>query len=515
MLPDRLAFVDIETTGARASYDRVIEIGIVRVEDNEVTQTYHTLINPQSYLPPEIEMLTGITMKDLEGQPTFHEVAKDILEVLADCVFVAHNVRFDYGFLKHAFLREEINYSSKHFCTVKLSRALYPAASHHNLDAIIQRFGFTCEKRHRAFEDAKILWEFYKHSLKQFPEDVFVNALNVALRRPTIPIKLNFDDLDALPDLPGVYIFYGPQPDFIPETASKRKKNGVDKLISANGTQTHLQMPLYIGKSKNIRDRVLSHFSGDIHSPTEMNIAQQVERIETIVTAGELGALFLESQLVKKMLPIYNKMLRVKRELVALRKVTDTNGYETIKMEALHAIAVDDLDSFLGFFRSKKQAKEFLSDMCKEYGLCEKLLGLEKTPTACFGYRLDTCKGACVGDEKPLFYNLRFTTAFYKTKIKPWPFTGPVLIEEKNELTGTIENFLVDKWCYLGSVKTTALDTSTVQVENEYVFDLDMYKILLRFLYKSENMKKVRVLKHNELQKIQSEGWIRADIPKQ
>src|SRR4051794_18306176 len=116
MLPTRLAFVDIETTGGRSFYDRIIEIGIIRVEDNEVVQTYHSLINPETHLPPEIEILTGITQKDLENAPTFRQIKTDILESLIDCVFVAHNVRFDYGFLKNEFSREEITFSAKHFC---------------------------------------------------------------------------------------------------------------------------------------------------------------------------------------------------------------------------------------------------------------------------------------------------------------------------------------------------------------------------------------------------------------
>lgn len=489
MLPNKLAFVDLETTGTSAAYGRIIEIGVLRVENDVITKTYHSLINPQRYLPPEVEMLTGITIHDLENKPTFREVARDILEILDDCIFVAHNVRFDYSFLKHEFLREQISFSTKHFCTVKLSRLLYPQAAHHNLDAIIQRFGFSCEQRHRAFEDASVLWEFYKTARQAHPADTFMQAVNQALRRPTVPIQLKQEDLDNLPEFPGVYIFY-----------------------AANG------MPLYIGKSKNIKDRVLSHFCGDIRSTREMNIAQQVASIETTVTAGELGALFLEAKLVKKMLPLYNRMLRNKRELVGLRKEINSGGYETVKMETLQTVSKfhsfkdakenylnseTSFDSLLGFFKSRKEAKNFLTNIATEFQLCEKLLGLEKTSAACFGYRLNKCKGACIGKDPVLFYNLRFTTAFYKTKIKPWPFAGPVIIQEDNDLTNTKEYFLIDKWCYLGSVKTIAEDNLS-NLETDYSFDLDMYKILLRFLYKSENLKKIKPVK-NIAQVLQSE----------
>ncbi len=516
MLPDKLAFVDLETTGTSATYGRVIEIGIVRVEDNVITQTYHSLINPERHLPPEIEMLTGITARDLEGQPTFRQLKRDILEVLADCVFVAHNVRFDYSFLKHEFMRESIDFSSKHFCTVKLSRYLYPAASHHNLDAIIERFGFACKQRHRAFDDAEILWKFYQKAKKAFPEEHFITAINQAMRRPTLPIKLTEEDLDKLPEQPGVYIFYGSKSSVFStqlsdagssvigqsdETGKQKTGNPVPenrKLKTENSSPE--VVPLYVGKSVNIRDRVLSHFSGDLHSTTEMNIAQQIESIETFVTAGELGALFLEAKLIKKMLPIYNKMLRIKRELIALRKITDNQGYESIQLESLQRIDPTELENFLGFFRSKRQAKEYLASVCKEYALCEKLLGLEKTAAACFAYRLGRCNGACTGAEKPLMYNLRSTTAFYKTKIKPWPFSKPIMIEETNELTGTTDYFVIDKWCYLGTVKTDVRGVENAVIENEYVFDLDMYKILYRFLSKKENMKQVKLIEAEKLE---------------
>jgi DNA polymerase-3 subunit epsilon len=499
MLPDKLAFVDLETTGTSAAYGRVIEIGIVRVEDNVITQTYHSLINPERHLPPEIEMLTGITARDLEGKPTFRQLKRDILEVLADCVFVAHNVRFDYSFLKHEFMRESIDFSSKHFCTVKLSRYLYPAASHHNLDAIIERFGFACKQRHRAFDDAEVLWKFYQMAKKAFPEEHFITAINQAMRRPTLPIKLTEEDLDKLPEQPGVYIFYG--------TLRSEGVEGKEASLVASASipasspvTVSPTVPLYVGKSVNIRDRVLSHFSGDLHSTTEMNIAQQIESIETFVTAGELGALFLEAKLIKQMLPIYNKMLRVKRELIALRKITDSQGYESVQLESLQRVDPTELESFLGFFRSKRQAKEYLAAVCKEYSLCEKLLGLEKTATACFAYRLGRCNGACTGAEKPLMYNLRSTTAFYKTKIKPWPFSKPIMIEETNELTGTTEYFIIDKWCYLGSVKTDTRGVENALLENDYVFDLDMYKILYRFLSKKENMKQVKLIEEEKLE---------------
>jgi DNA polymerase-3 subunit epsilon len=462
MLPSKLAFVDIETTGTRAFYDRVIEIGIVRVEDNKITQEFRSLVNPQTHIPPGIRLLTGIMPQDLENAPTFRQIKNDILEILHDCVFVAHNVRFDYGFLKNEFGRHDISFSSRHFCTVRLSRALYPEFTHHNLDSLIQRFGFICENRHRAYDDAKVLFMFYRKILQDFPLEHIRTAVEKALKKPSIPVGLKTDP-STLPEHPGVYIFY-----------------------AANET------PLYIGKSINLRERVLSHFAADLRSPIEMKISQQVESIETVETAGELGALFLESQMIKKMLPLYNKKSRLKKKLIALKAQINTQGYQTISLEPITTIDPSSLDNFLEFFRSRKQAKSFLAEIAKKYNLCEKLLGLENTKSSCFAYRLGRCKGACIGAEKQIIYNLKCKTAFTSSKIKPWPFPGPVIIEETND--SKKEYFLINKWCYVGSMKIDQEGNKNDTLIEDPTFDLDIYKILKQFLSHPKNYKKIRLL---------------------
>lgn len=502
MLPDKLAFVDIETTGTRSSFDRIIEVGIVRVEDNKIVKTYQTLINPQAHVPPEIEILTGIKAGDLESAPTFREVADEILEVLADTFFVAHNVRFDYSFLKYEFKRREISFSPKHFCTVRLSRALFPSAKHHNLDSLIERLQIACEKRHRALADAQVLFEFYQKIQSLFPLEKIAEAINIGLRRPTIPLSLSLSDLESIPELPGVYIFYGEE-----------------------------DAPLYIGKSINLRDRVLSHFSNDMHSPLEMKISQQIKRIETIPTAGELGALFLESDLIKRLMPLYNRKLRTKKQLTAIKSKKDAAGFaiayhdtvtdeEIAQMYTTVSAESELMDSFLndtprhphvgqrpivpwtksendkasivGFFRSSRQAKDYLYQMAKDHNLCEKLLGLEKTKGPCFGYRLGRCKGACVGLEKQLFYNLRFAGAFSHTRIASWPFPGPILIEEIDHLNNKTDHLIVDKWCFLGSVVSDD-NGSFNEIRRDYAFDLDMYKILRQYLRSPKNVRRIKL----------------------
>jgi DNA polymerase-3 subunit epsilon len=485
MLPDKLAFVDIETTGMRSAYDRIIEIGILRVEDGELVQTFKSLINPQTYIPREITSLTGITGSDLENAPTFRAIKDEIIEILADCTFVAHNVRFDYGFLKHELMRENITYNAKHFCTVRLSRILYPSWPRHNLDALMQQCNIQCESRHRAFDDAKVLYEFYNHIQKTLSPQIVKEAIAKTMKKPSLPIKLPFGELEKLPDKPGVYIFYGADDKTAQQLKLTDSASDIEKLKAKN------IIPLYVGKSINIRNRVLSHFSSDIASPTEMKISQQIESIETITTAGELGALFLESQMIKEMLPIYNKRSRIKHELISIRSRKDKLGYLECYLEPITTISPTNLENFLGFFRSRKQAKAFLSNIAKEHGLCEKLLGLEKTSTGCFAYRLGRCRGACVKSEKAEIYNLRLEMALTGTKILPWPFNGAITIQEDG-VDGKSEYFIVDNWCYIGNVSVDPEGNVKDHMLQDVTFDLDMYKILRQFLKNPANKNKVR-----------------------
>ena len=464
---NQLAFVDIETSGSSTTHDRIIEIGILRIENHTLVRTYETLINPQTVISPFIEDMTGIRGKDLENAPTFEEVKDEILEVLDDCIFVAHNVRFDYGFLKNEFRRYGVSFAPKHFCTVKLSRMLYPEYIKHNLDAIMERFGISCDRRHRAFDDAKVIWDFYQKIHAQLPVEKVQEALMIAAQRPSLPTHLPEDTIDMLPENPGVYIFYGEN-----------------------------NMPLYIGKSINIRERVLSHFTNDHTSSKEMNISQQITGIETIVTAGELGALLKEATLIKEMQPLYNRHLRATKQLVIAQKVTNKEGFDTIELKEVSNIPADEIGSIVAIFRTKQQAKEKLTDIANKHALCEKILGLEKGKGSCFGYKIEQCHGACVGEEKPLQYNMRFAEAFYNSKIKSWPFSGPIVITETDPFTGLTESFILDKWCLIGESRGEGIEENQITEKPEEIcFDYDTYKILVRYIFNAKKQGNIKLLK--------------------
>lgn len=458
MLPQNLVFLDTETTGLYPRKDRIIEVGLIRIENGQEVARYQTLINPQTIINPFISDITNIMPYELENAPLFEDIARPLSEYLDGAVLVAHNARFDYAFLKNEFFRAGKKYSTKALCTAKLSRYLFPKYRHHNLDSIIDRFAISVANRHRAFDDAHAILEFYEKLQKTIDNEKLHKAVQYVMKHPSLPSHLMQHEIDVIPESPGVYIFYGDE-----------------------------NIPLYVGKSVNVKDRVKSHFANDHRENKEMNLSRLVKRIETIATAGELGALLKEAELIKSMQPIYNKKLRASRRLIVLQEVKKDNDYTRVAMEELTEINPSQTATIITTCKSKKQAQEYLHALAEEHNLCKKLLGIEKIgsnskqKTSCFGYRLGKCKGACVGKENMLSYNARCIIAFSKYKMKPWPFDGPIVIREENIFDKTTDEFLVDKWCLLGK-KSTNEYVDGVFSEKDYRFDMDTYKILVRFV---------------------------------
>lgn len=175
---NNFTIVDVETTGGSPFFSRIIEVGLLRVERGEIIEEYQTLLNPEQEIPEFISRMTGITNSQLSHKPKFVDIAEDLLLKFEDAIFVAHNVNFDYSFLKEEFRRAGLVFNSDRLCTVRLSRALYKEHKHHNLSAIIERYNFECENRHRAFDDAKVLWDFMQLAASQNEPEKFARAFN-------------------------------------------------------------------------------------------------------------------------------------------------------------------------------------------------------------------------------------------------------------------------------------------------------------------------------------------------
>ena len=459
MLQRDAVFVDIETTGGNALRDRITEVAVIRIHDGELVSEWSTLVNPLASIPEHIQRLTGIDNDMVMDLPPFEEIYKDILEQISDCVFIAHNARFDYGFLKNEFKRCDITFRAPVLCTVKLSRKLFPEYKRHNLDSLMQRHALNCSARHRAMGDAKVLFDFMQVLYKSFSSYEVDDVITELLKRPSLPPDLTEDDIDPLPESPGVYIFYD--------------KQGV---------------PIYVGKSVNIRDRVLSHFSGDHRSAKEMKISQNIHSIEFIPTSGELGALLTESRLIKKLFPTYNYRLRKYKALYTIFLDSDI-GQAIPKIISVDQINPNEIDNHFGLFKSKKAATDTLRRLAKEHNLCLKQLNIESGKGVCFAYQLKQCKGVCVEQESVIHHNLRLMQAISPLKNKTWPYQNRIGIKETSRNQKYTDIHIFENWCYLGTAKDEEqLKQLSLFQKDELMFDLDTYKILVKYLKDHPNL---------------------------
>jgi DNA polymerase-3 subunit epsilon len=446
-----LAIVDLETTGGSPAWDRVTEIAVMEVDGFEVTSEWSTLVNPETMIPAAIQVLTGITNDMVAGAPRFAALAEELFERLGGRVFVAHNARFDYGFLRHEFERTGRKFLAKTLCTVRLSRRLYPEHPRHNLDALIERHGIDCRARHRALGDADAVWQFLRIAAAEHGPEILAVAARQVAKRATLPAHIERSMIDAVPEAPGVYLFYG-------EGAA----------------------PLYIGKSVNMRQRVLSHFSADLRSEKEMHLAREVRRIEWQRTAGELGALLREARLVKELEPSFNRQLRRPDGLCGF--VFDGTR---LRLAMADEIDAETLPFVHGLFRSRRAALQALRDLADEERFCLQTLGFDTARQgACFRHQLGRCAGVCAGMENVHLHHARFAVALKRYRAADWPHRGPLGIVEKDRGGESTDVHVVDRWCYLGTASSDAELGELLEARRSATFDYDHYRILTRHLGK-------------------------------
>jgi DNA polymerase-3 subunit epsilon len=430
-LAGRIACVDLETTGGQAARDRVIEAGIVLLEGGEVVEEYATLVNPGVRIPYAIQEFTGITEAMVADAPPFEAVAGEIAGRLDGRLFVAHNARFDYGFLRSEFRRVDRRFRAPVLCTVRLSRALTPGERGHNLDAVMARHGIACSARHRALGDAQVLAEFLRIARGRWPAtelDAVVARLAGASR---LPPQLDPALADELPEGPGVYLFYGEG----------------DAL-------------LYVGKAKNLATRVPAHFA-EARTKLARELTERVRRVEWVETAGEFGALLTEARLVRARKPLLNRSSRESGALWAI--VLREDGDAPLASVAM-LDAIDDPGASYGLFRRRVDAERALQGLSREHELCAKQMGLETAEGSCVGFQLGRCRGVCAGREPPALHAVRARLALAGLKRRDWPFKGPIGIRER-DWRGVEETHVFDRWCYA-----------------DEPFDLDVYRILAGYL---------------------------------
>ena len=450
MFAPAIAFVDLETTGMAAGADRVTEVGIVRIDEGAQVSEWSSLVNPECSIPAAIQALTGISNAMVAAAPTFRQIADDVAAQVQGAVFVAHNARFDYGFLKHEFARLGRSFTAKVLCTVKLSRRLYPETGPHNLDALIARHSLAAADRHRALGDARILWQFVQALYRDKADAEIDAAVGRILKGPSLPPQLPADALDTIPDAPGVYRFYG---------------------LNA--------LPLYVGKSVNLRARIAAHFSADYRSASDLRLSAEITRIEIEETAGELGALLRESQLVKTLLPAYNQRLRRRAEMVALSVAAEPEAPDYVRSDVIEA---DALENLYGPFASRRQAREALRAVAAEAALCWTALGLERRSGPCFARQLRKCAGACVGAEPPAAHHARLREALARYALKPWPYAGTIGVLESSLIGERIDLQVFRDWCWLGTARDESDLYAILETPPRASFDLDIYRLLVKRL---------------------------------
>jgi DNA polymerase III subunit epsilon len=367
------AIIDLETTGGSVKSDRITEIAIVLHDGEQVVREFSSLVRPGIRIPYRITGITGISNEMVASAPHFYELAKEVVELTTDCTLVAHNARFDYGFLREEFRSLGFDYVREVLCTLELSRSLLPGLRSYALLPLIDHLDIQPRPKHRALDDARATAGLFQHLLAQRAAANLPQPDTLKRGRMNPEAALHQDQINELPQRPGVYYFY----------------NAWRQL-------------LYIGKSVNIRSRVMSHFANNSTSRA-LEMKQAIDHIRFAETGSELIALLKESEEIKQHKPHFNRAQRKTRFHYGLFTSVDPQGYITFRTERLRRAGQDPVTAF----GSGREAKGFLEYIVDTHQLCQQKCALHRLGGPCFHHSIHKCKGACVGDEAPEDYNAR------------------------------------------------------------------------------------------------------------
>lgn len=382
----KYAIVDIETTGGIATRDKITEIAIVLYDGEKVIDQYQTLVNPERSIPPYISNMTGITDDMVAEAPLFYEVAKEIVLKTEGAVFVAHNARFDYGFLKEEFARLGYAYTRKQLCTVRLSKTMLPQLRSHSLDSLIKHFSLTVDKRHRALDDALATTEVFRLLTSSGNGHYEVSdIINMGIKEARLPASISLEQLHNLPEAAGVYYFHD--------------KDGV---------------VIYTGKSIHIKKRVIQHFAE--HSNKASKMQQRVHDITYTLTGSELIASLLENAEIKRLQPDINRLQRRKSFPYAIYYFFDEGGYIQMRVQKKNKINAPGTAAILQELPDYNSAKNYLRSLTDKYMLCMKKTDIDTGPGGCFYHQVNKCHGACLAIEDPDSYNERVHQAVAATQ---------------------------------------------------------------------------------------------------
>lgn len=273
------AIVDIETTGGNANGSRITEIAIIIHDGTQIIDRWESLVNPQKDIPLAIFALTGINNDTVKDAPIFDFISEKVLEMLTDRIFVAHNVNFDYSFVRHELEKSGFKWTAKKLCTVRATRKIKPGLSSYSLGNLCHSLDINIENRHRAGGDADATAVLFSLLLEWDSDGEMVKMIKKTSPDQRLPPNLPPKDFEQLPEKLGVYYFY----------------NQEKKVI-------------YVGKAINIKKRVTSHFTGHNINSQRQNFLRDIYSISFEICATELMALLLEYNEIKKLWPTYTRL---------------------------------------------------------------------------------------------------------------------------------------------------------------------------------------------------------------
>jgi DNA polymerase-3 subunit epsilon len=406
------AIIDIETCGGKFEYKRgrITEICIVLHDGLAVTEVWSTLINPECFISPFYTSLSGITNDMVAHAPKFHEIAKKIIELTEDRIFIAHNAGFDYGFIKQEFASLGYKYKRETLCTVRLSRKLLPGKLSYSLGNLCSSLGIENEARHRAEGDAVATAQLFDLLLqvKNMHPQYKNKGVDELMTRRIDKIKQYV--LNKLPEECGVYYFLDKDGNII-----------------------------YIGKSTNMYSRAMSHFNSKEHKGKKM--LNDLYNVDFVCTGSELIALLLESEEIKKHKPPYNKVRKSHEFTHCIDWFRDEQDIINFKI-----VSYEESTSPLLSFTSYLSARERMESWIDEYTMCLRYCGLTDEESVCFNHQIKKCNGICSGQEEIEAYNKRIAAVLERYI---YTHTDFVLID-KGKTPEERSVILIENGCYTG-----------------------------------------------------------------
>lgn len=374
------AIVDIETTGGHASANGITEVAICIYDGKRITQRYSTLVNPKRDIPVYIRALTGITNEMVQDAPIFEDVAADIYHLLHGNIFVAHNVNFDYSFIKYHLAAAGYDLQCNKLCTVRLGRKIMPGLPSYGLGKICHYLGIENESRHRAMGDAEATTTLFSLLLQNDTGNHIEAALKHRSKEQVLPPHLPKSDIDQLPYAPGVYYFHDER----------------GKVI-------------YVGKARNVKKRVCSHFSGNNSGFQRQEFLRNIHKISYQDCGTELVAFILEAIEIKRLWPKYNRSLKRFEHAYGLYAFEDQRGYLRLAVDKRRKLTTP-----LYTCNSILDGRNLLTRLVEEYGLCPKFCFLQTNTGTCSGINGEQC--ACEGFETIYEYNQKVQLAIDELK---------------------------------------------------------------------------------------------------